>query len=148
MSDLLISCLSLREIGIIEDINGIIFTYIQDIKADIELDYEHYSLHGYGVYFDYDSFSDYSVRDKNKILRAMEAKYLDWHDMVKRKYENMSNEKLYKSMPVRDVSFIIKYPELLLDNNIRVTIIMSVSGKGRNRYYYGIGKFSVFCLKS
>lgn len=146
MIDLLISHLSLKEIGSIEDINKIIFTYIQEIKADMELDLEYYALHRYPVSFDHQSFINYSVRQKNKILRAIEAKYPDWKEMVETKYENMRGRftesgKCKLPIIMRNVEFAIKYPEDLSNGNARVTIIMFVSGR-KSRYYHSIGKFN------
>jgi len=112
------------------------------------LDFPDYKIYSYNdIGFD-NSFNNFRVRDKNIMLRSLENRYIDWDDMIYKKYTIMYNtfvesgkSKLYCSPS--NLSFVLKYLIKISDNVYKVVIIMSADGKKSRRYHRSIGKFTI-----
>lgn len=148
MDDIICIELSLQYVQCVADVNNIIIKLVHSAKDYLRS--KNNVLHGRYTTF-HESFSDYSVYDKNRILRAIECKYTDWDTMTARKYDEMrqsfrlghgAKSNIYAHNDGH-MDFFLKYPEVMSNGNIRCTIIMSVVGKRMTNYYYNMGKFNV-----
>lgn len=106
-------------------------------------------INGIPTYFE-TGFDDYTYEQKLRITKAVELKYLDWDEMIDRKFQTMRDtfteggESDVRAF-ITNETLTLKYPEVT-GTTLRFTAILGVQGKGLKhpRYYHQcIGKFNI-----
>jgi hypothetical protein len=107
------------------------------------------SIYGYQIGFDI-GFEDYDDTQQESIIKALNDKYTDFPEIVKKNYEKMKSRytesfksKLNDMCGTRSIWFELQYPQLRDDGSIAMVMIMFADGKGGKTYYNSIGKFNV-----
>lgn len=106
-------------------------------------------INGIPTYFETE-FGDYTYEQKLKITKAVKLKYLDWDEMIARKFQTMRDSFTESGESdvcacMKNETLTLKYPEIT-GTTLRFTAILGVQGKGSKhpRYYHQcIGKFNI-----